>query len=48
MCSEAMQPDDDAKPREDEIVAEVRAKRKRLAAAVGYELQLEAAGSAEG
>lgn len=47
MCSEAMLPDDDEKPWEDEIVAEVRATRERLAAAVGYDLdrhweQLEA------
>ena len=47
MCSEAMLSDDDSMPREDEIVAEVRATRERLAAAVGYDLdrhweQLEA------
>ena len=38
MCSEEMLPDDDQMPREDEIVAEVRATRDRLAAAVGYDL----------
>lgn len=38
MCSEAVLPDDDQMPRDDEIVAEVRATRERLAAAVGYDL----------
>lgn len=52
MCSEGMLPDDDHMPREDEIVAEVRATRERLAAAVGYDLdrhweQLEALEAAE-
>ena len=47
MCSEEMLSDDDQMPRDDEIVAEVRATRDRLAAAVGYDLdrhweQLEA------
>lgn len=47
MCSEAMLPDDDYAPREDEIVADVRAARERLAAAVSYDFdrhwaQLEA------
>ena len=47
MCSESMLPDNGDRPREDEIVAGVRAPRERLAAAVGYDLdrhwaQLEA------
>ena len=47
MCSDAMLPDDDRMPRDDEIVSEVRATRDRLAAAIGYDLdrhweQLEA------
>ena len=47
MCSDAMLPDHDHGSRDDEIVAEVRAIRERLGAAVGYDLdrhwaQLEA------
>lgn len=38
MCSDEMLPDADSQPWEDEIVAEVRAARDRLAAAVGYDL----------
>ena len=47
MCSDAMLPDQGSGSRDDEIVAEVRAVRERLAAAVDYDLdrhwaQLEA------
>ncbi len=47
MCSEAMLPDQEYGSRDDAIVAEVRAIRERLAAAVGHDLdrhwaQLEA------
>jgi hypothetical protein len=38
MGSEALVPDEDLTPRDDEIVAEVRAVRERLAAAAGHDL----------
>jgi len=38
MCSDAGPADDDLTPRDDEIVAEVRATRERLGAAVGHDL----------
>jgi hypothetical protein len=38
MCSDAMLHDRDHETRDDEIVAEVRAARDRLAAAVGHDL----------
>jgi hypothetical protein len=52
MCSDAALPDDDLTPRDDEIVAEVRATRERLGAAVGHDMgrlveQLKAIEAAE-